>query len=97
MREDATPFSESFNTVNGKYCCNIQALFSLTMTLDGGFNTVNGKYCCNKLEHWMDDLNKLKACFNTVNGKYCCNMKIRISINLVFSFNTVNGKYCCNF
>ena len=37
-----------FNTVNGKYCCNITIE---VMELFGfSFNTVNGKYCCNKKE-----------------------------------------------
>ena len=37
----------SFNTVNGKYCCN-EAIM-LNRTEHEGFNTVNGKYCCNNL------------------------------------------------
>ena len=39
----------SFNTVNGKYCCNIINLVSDIDTFVG-FNTVNGKYCCNELD-----------------------------------------------
>ena len=37
---------KSFNTVNGKYCCNLDANKGGDVTFDG-FNTVNGKYCCN--------------------------------------------------
>ena len=36
----------SFNTVNGKYCCNYNKYDIYNMFLDC-FNTVNGKYCCN--------------------------------------------------
>ena len=61
----------SFNTVNGKYCCNQQVAGMLFDVAWMSFNTVNGKYCCNQ---WV----KLRImfaihCFNTVNGKYCCN------------------------
>ena len=35
----------SFNTVNGKYCCNKKQ--KLTTSNVNCFNTVNGKYCCN--------------------------------------------------
>ena len=37
--------SVSFNTVNGKYCCNLTKYEAEYEGL--GFNTVNGKYCCN--------------------------------------------------
>ena len=41
----AKSIKASFNTVNGKYCCDIvrggEAINSII-----GFNTVNGKYCC---------------------------------------------------
>ena len=58
----------SFNTVNGKYCCNdkLDALIGLT----DGFNTVNGKYCCNAFASYNTEAYDR---FNTVNGKYCCN------------------------
>ena len=36
----------SFNTVNGKYCCNI-GIFTDWTEAEACFNTVNGKYCCN--------------------------------------------------
>ena len=36
----------SFNTVNGKYCCNV-AIPTNKMERKMRFNTVNGKYCCN--------------------------------------------------
>ena len=35
-----------FNTVNGKYCCNLYVPVTV-YGRDNGFNTVNGKYCCN--------------------------------------------------
>ena len=39
----------SFNTVNGKYCCNWTiSLIVLTLYIVR-FNTVNGKYCCNQI------------------------------------------------
>ena len=37
----------SFNTVNGKYCCNKLVNGIAHPTTKTGFNTVNGKYCCN--------------------------------------------------
>ena len=37
----------SFNTVNGKYCCNEAKTTKTSKTAQLGFNTVNGKYCCN--------------------------------------------------
>ena len=87
-------FVQGFNTVNGKYCCNLQwGLFKLPMK---SFNTVNGKYCCN-VEKYDNNLGMLLS-FNTVNGKYCCNRK-ELMESLTFNFqcfNTVNGKYCCN-
>ena len=64
----------SFNTVNGKYCCNYKNIW-VVGNVNGGFNTVNGKYCCNGeqviwkvADDWMG--------FNTVNGKYCCNLQV---------------------
>ena len=36
----------SFNTVNGKYCCNTEKSMASVENIIG-FNTVNGKYCCN--------------------------------------------------
>ena len=36
-----------FNTVNGKYCCNVELLKKEYDVVDDRFNTVNGKYCCN--------------------------------------------------
>ena len=60
-----------FNTVNGKYCCN---LFLEHKGLKGlkSFNTVNGKYCCNNEK--FKTINDAGS-FNTVNGKYCCNVE----------------------
>ena len=39
----------SFNTVNGKYCCNLKdtGVEDKKAALAARFNTVNGKYCCN--------------------------------------------------
>ena len=42
----STPIS--FNTVNGKHCCNTKWL-DVDKDL-AGFNTVNGKHCCNDLK-----------------------------------------------
>ena len=38
----------SFNTVNGKYYCNL-TIDVLRIEILYGFNTVNGKYYCNEL------------------------------------------------
>ena len=59
----------SFNTVNGKYCCN--SVPETALTTVSSFNTVNGKYCCNLESNGYDG--GVEVCFNTVNGKYCCN------------------------
>ena len=37
----------SFNTVNGKYYCNLDVLEDVQRIYGEGFNTVNGKYYCN--------------------------------------------------
>ena len=37
----------SFNTVNGKYCCNGPLEQDEKLFWSKRFNTVNGKYCCN--------------------------------------------------
>ena len=39
----------SFNTVNGKYCCD-QLKKQLYKQSTLSFNTVNGKYCCDARE-----------------------------------------------
>ena len=39
----------SFNTVNGKDCCNKQQYFYVPLQLLVRFNTVNGKDCCNEI------------------------------------------------
>ena len=36
-----------FNTVNGKYCCNLKGKARVPLAHASSFNTVNGKYCCN--------------------------------------------------
>ena len=36
----------SFNTVNGRCCCNLYDLETGEETIEG-FNTVNGRCCCN--------------------------------------------------
>ena len=61
----------SFNTVNGKRCCNPHIKFRSGAFAFSCFNTVNGKRCCNDL--WMVSLKKEDPSFNTVNGKRCCN------------------------
>ena len=61
----------SFNTVNGKYCCNLVVMAKQWLLLDQSFNTVNGKYCCNLMS--PDEIKITNVSFNTVNGKYCCN------------------------
>ena len=63
----------SFNTVNGKHCCN-HPLFKDFFIREAGFNTVNGKHCCNKYDVYNMFLDFLS--FNTVNGKHCCNMAV---------------------
>ena len=42
----------SFNTVNGKYCCN-SVIINEGKEAWKGFNTVNGKYCCNSILNYM--------------------------------------------
>ena len=42
-----TLFAAGFNTVNGKYCCNIQVDTKSIGLCEVRFNTVNGRYCCN--------------------------------------------------
>ena len=60
----------SFNTVNGKDCCNNLSEYANTVKNQKGFNTVNGKDCCNV----VPELSLLFGnSFNTVNGKDCCN------------------------
>ena len=59
----------SFNTVNGKDCCN-DTVVPLLQHLMLSFNTVNGKDCCNgNVDNMVEGLCR----FNTVNGKDCCN------------------------
>ena len=41
----------SFNTVNGKYCCNAQNRGGKGVNANTRFNTVNGKYCCNSIPY----------------------------------------------
>ena len=41
----------SFNTVNGKHCCNEREILQ-ALKYDLGFNTVNGKHCCNAGERF---------------------------------------------
>ena len=38
---------DGFNTVNGKYCCNLSAVKNMNTLSYEGFNTASGKYCCN--------------------------------------------------
>ena len=66
------PMTLGFNTVNGKYCCNLKQVDEQANTYVLGFNTVNGKYCCN-LESDEVQAGFVQR-FNTVNGKYCCNV-----------------------
>ena len=42
----STPIS--FNTVNGKHCCNPTEKPIFAIRSNDGFNTVNGKHCCNE-------------------------------------------------
>ncbi len=84
----------SFNTVNGKYCCNSLDWKWNSIDVEKGFNTVNSKYCCNSKTLYA--LCVISG-FNTVNGKYCCNVSYSLySMRWGHCFNTVNGKYCCN-
>ena len=62
----------SFNTVNGKDCCNLH-LSLWVESLTACFNTVNGKDCCNLIEYEAADSYAIQTRFNTVNGKDCCN------------------------
>ena len=59
-----------FNTVNGKYCCNLQNHAKHSTRKRSSFNTASGKYCYNALQKLMTII-WLNVCFNTVNGKYC--------------------------
>ena len=43
-------FLKSFNTVNGKCCCNNSVTNIVIDTRITSFNTVNGKCCCNFTE-----------------------------------------------
>ena len=61
-----------FNTVNGKYCCNVKE-FEEIEEEEVCFNTVNGKYCCNGYVP-TEPCELYFYSFNTVNGKYCCNV-----------------------
>ena len=38
---------KGFNTVNGKYCCNVNLMAVVTLIVLS-FNTASGKYCCNE-------------------------------------------------
>ena len=64
-----------FNTVNGRYCCNVAVLMIVHLVKKPlSFNTTSGKYCCNAKLQEMGELMLLS--FNTVNGKYCCNKEV---------------------
>ena len=63
----------SFNTVNGKGCCNVNGVQASSFSLKLRFNTVNGKGCCN--QNLKTAKMRLLVCFNTVNGKGCCNFR----------------------
>ena len=41
----------SFNTVNGRCCCNFLSQTLPTLVIHTSFNTVNGKYCFNCINH----------------------------------------------
>ena len=102
----------SFNTVNGKCCCNCISL-KLVSVMSQCFNTVNGKSCCN-MSIFMKMNVPQKWCFNTVNSKgHClitfvlpslrsCTCDVRTSSSPCSSAvshptaHTVNDKYCCN-
>ena len=86
----------SFNTVNGKHCCNTEEQMVSFKAAMESFNTASGKYCCNlQMKSSLQKL--LTECFNTVNGKHCCNVIGNYSnVTGYQSFNTVNGKHCCN-
>ena len=63
---------KGFNTVNGKYYCNLYKS-KLCFRTPYRFNTVNGKYYCN-LTYFPTFMSvKPDTSFNTVNGKYYCN------------------------
>ena len=75
--------NSSFNTVNGKYCCNFPH-GAKKMLLNWRFNTVNGKYCCN---YFIRESGVFSPeSFNTVNGKYCCNEKAMKTIKAIMPF-----------
>ena len=40
---------KSFNTVNGKRCCNSILVMLMRLQVKSRFNTVNGKRCCNSI------------------------------------------------
>ena len=65
-------FSQRFNTVNGRYCCNLKFGLKFVLRCLDGFNTVNGRYCCNLIQA-LRNRNLFNVSFNTVNGRYCCN------------------------
>ena len=49
--EQANTYVLGFNTVNGKYCCNLES-DEVQAGFVQRFNTVNGKYCCNVIPIW---------------------------------------------
>ena len=100
-----------FNTVNGRYCCNVTEDNICTCGL-GGFNTVNGRCCCFLIfvlpslrSGTWDVRTSSSLCSSavshpsahTVNGRCCCNYSIDHQTGYDrTSFNTVNGR-CCYF
>ena len=85
---------ESFNTVNGRYCCNLLVVTPMHSVLLFQYRK---RQVLLQLYHHVSIIDHIYLHgFNTVNGRYCCNQDMPDFTTILVSFNTVNGRYCCN-